>query len=102
LSSVYQALFAGIAVGIFAAWLGLPAARPPLGRPIARGILLGALAAMVLLPFFLPYRSVRDEIGLTRDLRELEHYVARPTSYLAVPAANRWLGAVTEAYRGRA
>jgi hypothetical protein len=101
LSSVYQALFAGIAVGIFAAWLGLPAARPPLGRPIARGILLGALAAMVLLPFFLPYRSVRDEIGLTRDLRELEHYVARPTSYLAVPAANRWLGAVTEAYRGR-
>ena len=75
LSSGYQAFFAAIAGAVFVAWLGLPAARPPLGRLVARGALVGALVALLLLPFFLPYRVVRDEIGLVRDLREVEHYV---------------------------
>jgi hypothetical protein len=99
LSSGYQAFFAAIAGAVFLAWLGLPAARPRVGRLIARGALAGALAALAVLPFFLPYRSIRDEIGLTRNLDEVAQYAARPASYLAAPAANRWLGAATEGFR---
>ena len=101
LSSGYQAFFAAIAGAVFAVWLGLPAARPPLGRLVARGALAGALAALLLLPLFLPYRFIRAEIGMVRDLKEVEHYVAEPTSYLAVPAENRWLGSATTRFRAR-
>jgi hypothetical protein len=64
-------------------------------------VLAGALGALFLLPFFLPYRFVRNEIAFTRTLEEVEHYVARPTSYLAAPKENRWLGDVTARFRGR-
>jgi hypothetical protein len=101
LSSGYQAFFAAIAGALFVAWLGLPNTRPPLGHLIGRGTLAGALVALLLLPLFLPYRFVRDEIGLVRNLKEVEHYVARPTSYLAAPAENRWLGSVTARFRTR-
>jgi hypothetical protein len=101
LSSGYQAFFAAIAGALFVAWLALPTTRPPLGHLIARGTLVGALVSLLLLPAFLPYRFVRDEIGLARNLKEVEHYVARPTSYLAAPAENRWLGDATARFRGR-
>jgi hypothetical protein len=101
ISSGYQAYFAALAGVLFVAWLTLPTTRPPLGRLLARGGLAGLVLALVLLPFFLPYGLVQSEIGLARNLTELEHYVARPTSYLAAPAANRWLGDATAPFRGR-
>ena len=100
LSSGYQALIGAIAAAGFLAWLALPATRPPLGRLIARGALVGVLAAPMVVPFFVPYRSVRDEIGLRRNLSEVARYAARPASYLAVPETNRWLGAATARFRG--
>ena len=99
LSSGYEAFLAMIAVAVFLAWLGLPAGRPPLSRLIARGAVAGAAVGLFLLPFFLPYRSVRDEIGLVRSLDEVARYAARPVSYLAAPAMNRWLGEITEPFR---
>jgi hypothetical protein len=101
LSSGYQAFFAAIAGTLFMAWLVLPTTRPPLGRLIGRGSLAGCMVTLVLLPAFLPYRLTRDEISLTRNPMEIEHYVARPASYLAAPAENRWLGDATARFRGR-
>ena len=101
LSSGYQAFLAAIAGVVFAAWLGLPASRPPVGRLIVRGMLAGTLVLLVLLPFFLPYRSVRAETALVRGLDEIAQYAARPASYLATPAVNWWLGAATERFRSQ-
>ena len=67
----YYAFFAAIAGALFMAWLAGPSTRPPLGRLAARGVLAAALVALLLLPFFLPYRFVRDEIGLARSLDEV-------------------------------
>ncbi|HEY7601804.1 MAG TPA: hypothetical protein VIB60_04805 [Methylomirabilota bacterium] len=100
LSSGYQAFFAAIAGTLFVAWLVLPSTRPPLGRLVARGALAGALVALLLLPFFLPYRLVRDEMGLARSLDEVALRSARPASYLAAPVVNRWLGDATARFRG--
>jgi hypothetical protein len=99
LSSGYHAFFAAIAVAVFAAWLALPASRPPLGRLIARGAVVSAPVGLLLLPFFLAYGSVRAEIGLVRPLEEIAEYAARPVSYLAVSATNRWFGEMTAPFR---
>ena len=99
LSSGYQAYLAAIAGVVFLAWVALPAGRPALGRLVARGAIVGGLTVVVLLPFFLPYRAIRGEVGLRRDHREIALYSAEPRSYLAVPAANRWLGTATTPFR---
>ena len=100
LSSGYQAFIAAIAAMVFGAWLAIPATRPPLARLVARGALAAALVALLLLPFLLPYRAVRSEAGLVRSLDEAAQYAARPASYLALPASNRWLGDATARFRG--
>jgi hypothetical protein len=99
LSSGYQAFFAAIAGAVFLAWLGLPATRPPLARLIVRGVIAGAVVAVLLLPLLLAYRVARDEVGLTRTLKEVQHYVATPQSYLAAPVYSRWLGEATAGFR---
>ncbi len=101
LSSGYQAFFAAIAGGLFVAWLAGPSTRPPLGRLAARGAIAGAVVALVLLPFFLPYRASREEIARARNPREIEYYMAWPAAYLAAPVDNRWLGDATAPFRRR-
>jgi hypothetical protein len=100
LSSGYQAFFAAIAGVLFAAWLALPSTRPPLGRLIAHGTLAGVVVSLLLLPFFLPYRIVRDEIGLARNLEEVARHAAQPASYLRVAPVNWWLGDARSVFRG--
>jgi hypothetical protein len=100
LSSGYQAYLAAIAVAVFVAWLALPADRPSLGRLIARGTVAAAVVGVLVVPFFLPYRAVRNELGLSRSREEIAQYAARPMSYLAAPAVSRWLGTATAPYRG--
>jgi hypothetical protein len=102
LSSAYHAVFSVVAVGLFGLWLATPAARPPLGRLLARGGLAAATVAVLLAPAFLPYALVDRTAGLRREPEEIAHYVARPASYLAAPAENRWLGAATAPFRARA
>jgi hypothetical protein len=99
LSSGYQAFIAALAAMVFGAWLAMPATRPPLARLVARGALAAALVALLLLPFLLPYRAVRSEAGLVRSPEEAAQYAARPASYLALPAPNRWLGDATARFR---
>jgi hypothetical protein len=100
LCSGYHAFFAALTGALFVAWLALPSTRPPLGPLIVRGALAGALVALALVPSFLLYRFVREEVGLSRDLAEIARYAARPASYLAAPAVNRWLGDATARFRG--
>ena len=101
LSSGYHAFFAAIAGAVFLAWLGLPSTRPPLARLIGRGLIAGAVVAVLLLPLVVAYRLAREEIGLARSVIEVQHYVATPWSYLAAPAESRWFGAATARFRAR-
>jgi hypothetical protein len=95
----WDKVFFAAANVVFLAWLALPAGRPALGGLFARGAVVDVVVALLLLPFFLPYGSARS-IGLVRPLEEIAQYAARPASYLATPATNRWLGNLTEPFRG--
>jgi hypothetical protein len=51
------------------------------------------LAALVLLPFLLPYAHVAQLNGFVRTAAEVQMYSARPVNWLAAPAVNRlWHG----------
>jgi hypothetical protein len=99
LSSGYYAYFTVIVAGVFALWVAGPAIRPPLGRLVRRGLVVGTATGLLLGPLFVPFGIVRREVGLVRRLEEIRHYSARPSSYLAAPPVNRWLGDLTAPLR---
>ena len=83
LTSNYLLVFS--AFGLLAA----SAARAPewlgrgRGRPFGLLTLAAALAALLLLPFLLPYRQAQVEQGLTRTLVEVSTYTASWRDYLS-------------------
>lgn len=91
LSSGYNAALTAVAVTVFVAWMAAPSGRPAVARVARRGLAVGALTALVLLPFFLPYAAVRREFELVRSLTEVEDYSARPEAYLTPARFVRWL-----------
>ncbi|MBI2468004.1 MAG: hypothetical protein HYV62_09345, partial [Candidatus Rokubacteria bacterium] len=99
LSSGYYGAFSAVALAVFVLWVAAPAGRPPLGRLVLRGLIAGAVGALVLTPTVVPYYLVRRESGLIRELAETQLYSARLTSYLATPPGNLWFGAPTERFR---
>jgi len=99
LSSGYYAYFAAVALGLFIIWSAAPATRPSLGRVGRRAAVAAAVVALLLTPVFLPYYLVRRELTVSRSVDEIRLYSARPTSYLATPPGNRWLGEVTRPFR---
>ena len=82
LSCGYHALFISLAIGLF--WLYYGWVDRWWKEP-KRFLQLGAVCvclALVVLPYFLPYLEVRQEMGFKRDLGESIFYSAQPWSYL--------------------
>ncbi len=65
-------------------WVGLAAAA----------LIAGVLTA----PFLVPYKRVRDNLRLAREMSEVVRYSADVYSYFTAPAANRIWGNVANAY----
>lgn len=88
LSAFYYAFFATVVVLCYAAvraWQG----RRTLNRRAWLGVgATFAIAALILLPFGLPYISLAREFGLTRPLSELQRLSAVPASYLTIQSVN--------------
>ena len=58
-----------------------------------RASLTSGVAALVLLPFLLPFRRVAQLHGFVRTAAEVQAYSARPLDWLAAPTANKlWNG----------
>ncbi len=88
LSCVYYGVFLAIAAGVFAAALVVTRPREA-ARAVPWIVLGGVLAAVLSLPYALPYLGVADTVG-HRPLETIREYSARPASYLASPPQN-WL-----------
>ena len=92
----YHALFVSMAIGLFWLYYGV------LGqwwRAPKRLLQIGAAClclALVVLPYFLPYLEVRQEMGFKRDLGEAIYYSAKPWSYLAASPENLLYGSLTK------
>jgi hypothetical protein len=98
-TAVYYAPMAALAVGVAAfVWLWpvrwrSPLARRAVGRSIGGLALAGAVAALIALPFLLPYMTVYAYLGIVRSPGELVRWSAPLTAYLSVPAGNVLYGA---------
>jgi hypothetical protein len=82
LSCAYYGIFTGLAVGYAALFLAVSRATC---RTVAfwRALAMAAgVAALCVLPFFLPYLTIREEHYFHRSLEEAVRYSANLTSYL--------------------
>ena len=90
LTSGYFLVFSSVAMAAAAAarapeWIGRRARR---ALPLL--LLAAVTAAVLLLPFMLPYRFVRQEYQLVRSLREITNFSAVATDYLATGGRVHW------------
>lgn len=107
LSCVYYGVFLGITLLAFAPLLALTTAR---SRIVALVPVVGSaalVAALLTLPFALPYRSAAAELG-TRAMTDIAKYSAHPINYLATShlswlwgwTADRWGGSELRLFPG--
>ena len=99
ISSVYYGVFLAMALAIVAPML-LAAAPARRGRALGALAIGGLAAAVLTVPYAVPYVVNAREIG-TRLVEEIARYSARPESYLASPPQN-WLWGWTAARWGAA
>ncbi|HEX5505130.1 MAG TPA: hypothetical protein VFW96_21115 [Thermomicrobiales bacterium] len=100
LASFYVAFQIALAVGVAFAVAVAADKRARTGRFAAHFAAACGLAAVLVLPFALPYLQVRDQQGLERTLLEAEKWQATPDSYLKVEARNRVWEGLTAAHGG--
>ena len=87
----YYGIFAGLLTALGLPFFALTRDRWREVRYWASGVLAAAVAIGVVLPFFLPYVRVQEELGFTRSVEEAAYYSADGRAWLASSAwAHRW------------
>lgn len=103
-NAFYYGFFTAILIaGYVGLWAALALGRrlrhaTPLPWPVAPRLLLaGAIAALIAVPFLLPYLGLYQTLGIVRSVRELENWSAPLRAYLSVTASNRLYAPIGEA-----
>lgn len=106
-NAIYYSFFALAVAGGYALIWGLAALWQRLRRktplPWATGaklLLGGGLAALLTLPFMLPYIGLYRTLGIVRSVRELDNWSAPLIAYLAVTPHNLLVARLGEAFVG--
>jgi hypothetical protein len=88
----YYGIFAGLLAGLGLVYFGVTRARWREPGYWVCGAVAAATSLALVVPFFLPYVRVQDELGFTRSVEEAATYSADPQAWLASSAwAHRWL-----------
>jgi hypothetical protein len=94
LSSIYYVIFFATVLVVLVPWL-LVAERPRAWRRSVAALLAGAaLAACILVPYLLPYRTARATVG-ERPAHDLTVYSAGPKHYFSATPDNVLYGRLT-------
>ncbi len=101
ITALYFSYFAALTLGLYAGlWVVLAIWRRVRHgtqlpwKPLASLAAGGVLAALIIVPFTLPYIRVYQSLGIIRSARELENWSAPLQAYLAVDPGNRLLGSL--------
>ncbi len=98
LTNVHFAIFSGILLAVMLAWEGLTGDEPRRGRR-ARGVLAAtAVAALLVLPFYVPYARAAKLYGMKRSMGEMKSYSALPSALLVAGPQNKLWAPLTQRF----
>lgn len=98
LTNVHFAIFSGILLAVVLAWEGLTRDAPGMGRRIRRTVAATAVAAVVVLPFYVPYAKAAKLYGMRRSIGEMRFYSARPSALLVAGPQNKLWAPLTQRF----
>jgi len=98
LTNVHYAIFSGILLAVVLAWEALTRDAPATGSRIRRTVAATAIAAVVVLPFYVPYAKAAKLYGMRRSIGEMRFYSARPSALLVAGAQNKLWAPLTQRF----
>jgi hypothetical protein len=91
-TSVYYGVIGAMGLGVSLVLLTITTGGRRAGRLLQRLVLAGAVGAVLVAPFVLPYWQVQEREGFVRNLYEASRHAATPGSYASAPAVNLLYG----------
>jgi hypothetical protein len=98
LTNVHYAIFSGILLAVVVAWYALTGEAPGLRRRIRHTLAATAVAAVVVLPFYVPYAKAARLYGMQRSAGEMRFYSARPSALLVAGSQNKLWAPLTQRF----
>lgn len=98
LTNVHYAIFSGILLAVVLAWEALTRDAPTAGGRIRRTVAATAVAAVAVLPFYVPYSKAAKLYGMRRSIGEMRFYSARPSALLVVGPQNKLWAPMTQRF----
>jgi hypothetical protein len=96
LTNVHYALFSGFLVALVLAHAALTYDRPIFLRRARSIVFAGAIACVLVLPFYLPYVRASRTYGMVRGEGEIESYSGRPIDFLTAGPQNKLYAPLTQ------
>ncbi|HLN81847.1 MAG TPA: hypothetical protein VK392_11710, partial [Thermoanaerobaculia bacterium] len=97
-TNVHYAIFSGILLAVVFAWETLTSGDARIGWRIRRAVGATAIAAIVVLPFYVPYSKAAKLYGMRRSAGEMRFYSARPSALLVAGPQNKLWSPLTQRF----
>ncbi|HLN93137.1 MAG TPA: hypothetical protein VK389_04690, partial [Thermoanaerobaculia bacterium] len=88
-TNVHYAIFSVILLAVVLVWEALTSGDARIGWRIRRAVGATAIAAIVVLPFYVPYAKAAKLYGMRRSAGEMRFYSARPSALLVAGPQNK-------------
>jgi hypothetical protein len=98
LTNVHYAIFSGILVAVVLGWEALTSDDRAIGKRIRGTLAATAVAAVVVLPFYVPYAKAAKLYGMRRSAGEMRFYSARPSAFLVAGPQNKLWAPLTQRF----
>jgi hypothetical protein len=98
LTNVHYAVFSGILLAVVVAWQALTDDALDRRRRIRHTLAATAVAAAVVLPFYVPYAKAASLYGMRRSVGEMRFYSARPSALLVAGSQNKLWAPLTQRF----
>jgi hypothetical protein len=94
-TNVHYAVFSAVAVCVLLGYEWLASGTPVFGR-VAAGVGAALAAAVLVLPFYVPYAKASRLYGMSRGLDEIEAFSGRPIDFLTAGPQNKLYAPLTQ------
>lgn len=98
LTNVHYAIFSGILLAVVVGWETVTTGWRPVASRVGASLLAVGVAALVVLPFYVPYARAAKLYGMRRSFGEMAFYSARPSAFLVPGGQNKLWAPLTQRF----